>query len=281
MPEKKNLPSKRKRREPPNHQAPPATKDPNYEPYPDHALPTPEDCLVVRDRLLALHGFPQQFAKYRDRRVAPQEGGEPPHWEDESVLDGLVKTVISQNTTEVNSDKAFACLKSTFPSWEDVLAAETKTLENAIRCGGLAPTKAACIKNVLRCLMDKRGELCLEYLRELSVSDIKAELSNFKGIGPKTVACVLLFNLQQDDFPVDTHVFEIAKTIGWVPMAADRLKTYLHLNRRIPKELKFDLNCLIYTHGKLCNRCNKGRDQQKGNKSGDSDCPLLCYSKSM
>lgn len=84
--------------------------------------------------------------------------------------------------------------------------AETKDLENAIRCGGLAPTKASCIKNLLRSLLERKGKLCLEYLRDLSVDQIKAELSVFKGIGAKTVSCVLLFNLQLDDFPVDTHV---------------------------------------------------------------------------
>lgn len=68
-----------------------------------------------------------------------------------------------------------------------VLAAESKALENAIRCGGLAPTKVSCIKNLLSCLLEKKGKLCLEYLRELSVNEIKAELSQFKGIGPKTV----------------------------------------------------------------------------------------------
>ncbi|KAF2314721.1 hypothetical protein GH714_030160 [Hevea brasiliensis] len=129
-----------------------------------------------------------------------------------------------------------------------VLAAESKCIENAIRCGGLAPTKASCIKNILSSLLEKNGKLCLEYLRDLSVEEIKAELSHFKGIGPKTVSCVLLFQLQLDDFPVDTHVFEIAKAIGWVPGVADRNKAYLHLNQRIPNELKFDLNCLLFTH---------------------------------
>ncbi|KVH94423.1 DNA glycosylase [Cynara cardunculus var. scolymus] len=68
-----------------------------------------------------------------------------------------------------------------------VLAADSKCIENAIRCGGLAPTKASCIKNMLSCLFEKRGELCLEYLRDLSIDEIKMELSRFKGIGPKTV----------------------------------------------------------------------------------------------
>lgn len=68
-----------------------------------------------------------------------------------------------------------------------VVDAEVKLIENAIRCGGLAPTKAACIKNLLNCLLEKKGKLCLEYLRDLSVDEIKKELSQFKGIGPKTV----------------------------------------------------------------------------------------------
>ncbi|XP_028090478.1 putative DNA glycosylase At3g47830 isoform X1 [Camellia sinensis] len=280
------------------------------EPFPNHPHPTPEDCRAVRDDLLALHGFPKEFAKYRSQRLngsalipAKPEPFDGEHDQsssgfNESVLDGLVSTVLSQNTTDVNSHRAFASLKSAFPTWEDwvtnslsklgvlrptfswvelVLIAESKSVENAIRCGGLAPTKASCIKNVLSCLLEKKGKLCLEYLRDLSVDEIKAELSQFKGIGPKTVACVLMFQLQKDDFPVDTHVFQIAKAIGWVPEAADTKKTYLHLNRRIPNELKFDLNCLLFTHGKLCQKCTKrGGNPQKRESYGNS-CPLLNY----
>lgn len=113
-----------------------------------------------------------------------------------------------------------------------------------------------------------------------------------------------MFNLQLDDFPVDTHVsmtqsffhstwlhwintnawiiiqvFEIAKTIGWVPAVADRNKTYLHLNQRIPNDLKFDLNCLLYTHGKLCRKCTSKKGNQQREKCNDSPCPLLNYCK--
>ncbi|KAG4109033.1 hypothetical protein AAZX31_05G032800 [Glycine max] len=246
------------------------------DPFPSHARPTPQECEAVRDTLLALHGIPPELAKYR--KLPPSDEPvqlQPP----EPVLDGLVRTVLSQNTTEANSQKAFASLKSSFPSWEQVLWAESKDVENAIRCGGLAPTKASCIKNVLRCLRERRGELCLEYLRDLSVDEVKAELSLFKGIGPKTVACVLMFNLQQDDFPVDTHIFEIAKTMGWVPAVANRNKSYLHLNQRVPNELKFDLNCLLYTHGKLCHQCSGKKGNKQGKKCDDNSCPLLNYDK--
>ncbi|XP_071731662.1 putative DNA glycosylase At3g47830 [Rutidosis leptorrhynchoides] len=254
------------------------------DPYPTHIRPTPEECRAVRDDLLAFHGFPQQFAKYRQQRLnlllndgdyKSTTSPAPEISPTETVLDGLVSTILSQNTTDPNSHKAFSALKSAFPNWEEVLAADSKCVEDAIRCGGLAPKKTSCIKNMLSCLLEKRGKLCLEYLRDMSVDEIKMELSQIKGIGPKTVACVLMFNLQQDDFPVDTHVLQIAKAIGWVPIEADTKKTYLHLNTRIPNDLKFDLNCLLFTHGKACRKCVRKEDN-KQNKESDS-CPLLNF----
>ncbi|CAH2065063.1 unnamed protein product, partial [Thlaspi arvense] len=200
------------------------------DPYPSLLKPTADECRDVRDALLSLHGFPPEFARYRRQRLqsfSAVDGHDAPYAvnsepldaakeekseAEESVLDGLVKILLSQNTTETNSQRAFASLKAAFPKWEDVFAAEPKSVENAIRCGGLAPKKAVCIKNILSRLQNERGGLCLEYLRGLTVEEVKTELSHFKGIGPKTV-------------------FEIAKALGWVPKTADRNKTYVYLNR--------------------------------------------------
>ncbi|XP_074316304.1 putative DNA glycosylase At3g47830 [Silene latifolia] len=266
------------------------TKISNIEPYPSHLRPTPEECLIIRDELLEMHGFPEEFAQFRkDRQISELSSSNLVNGsvksegilEKVSVLDGLVSTILSQNTTDVNSQRAFASLKAAFPTWENVLAADQKLLEDAIRCGGLAPTKASCIKNLLRCLQERKGMLCLEYLRDLSIDEIKSELSSFKGIGPKTVACVLLFHLQLDDFPVDTHILQIAKTLHWVPEAADAKKTYVHLNQRIPKELKFDLNCLLFTHGKMCNRCSTKVGKRDKKENVGKPCPLLNHCKDL
>ncbi|KAJ0240331.1 putative DNA glycosylase [Hirschfeldia incana] len=252
------------------------------EPYPELLRPTSDECRDVRDALLSLHGFPPEFASYRRlrlRTLSAVDGRDTECSEkEESVLDGLVKILLSQNTTEANSHRAFASLKAQFPKWEDVLVAEPKLIEDAIRCGGLAPKKTVCIKNIMSRLQNERGRLCLEYLHGLSVEEVKTELSRFKGVGPKTVSCVLMFNLQHNDFPVDTHVFEISKALGWVPKTADRNRTYVHLNRRIPDELKFDLNCLLYTHGKLCGNCKKNVAKPKAKVPSSADCPLLGFS---
>ncbi|KAG1327024.1 putative DNA glycosylase [Cocos nucifera] len=165
------------------------------DPYPDLPIPTPEQCRAIRDALLDHHGFPEEFARYRRSSDGPPvEGPETPSDGSEAgrgafgetVLDALVSILLSQNTTDSNSRRAFESLKSAFPTWDQVLAAESKLIENAIRCGGLAATKAARIKSILKAVLEKRGEICLEYLRGMSVNEVKAELSQFKGIGPKT-----------------------------------------------------------------------------------------------
>uniref|UniRef100_A0ACD6AKY5 Uncharacterized protein n=1 Tax=Avena sativa TaxID=4498 RepID=A0ACD6AKY5_AVESA len=195
------------------------------EPYHGHASPSPAQCLAIRDALLAFHSFPDEFAPFRLRRLglSPEDDGGPPAPRP-TVLDGLVITLLSQNSTDAISRRAFASLKAAFPSWDQVVDEEGKGLEDAIRCGGLAATKAARIRAILRGVREKRGAICLEYLQELSVDEVKRELSQFKGIGPKTVACVLMFYLQKDDFTVDTHVLRITTAIGWVPPTATREK---------------------------------------------------------
>ncbi|XP_011620921.1 putative DNA glycosylase At3g47830 isoform X1 [Amborella trichopoda] len=263
-------------------------------PYPNFQRPTPQECLIVRDALISLHGFPEEFAEFRRKEAVVNDSFEEkqqklddegevriaPLIQGGSVLDGLVSVILSQNTTDVNSRRAFESLKLAFPTWEDVHAAESKSVVNTIKCGGLAETKASCIKNILSALLEQKGKICLDYLREMPIDKIKAELRHFKGVGPKTalicwqVACVLMFYLQKDDFPVDTHVFRIVKAIGWVPSEANREKAYLHLNSQIPDDLKFDLNCLLVTHGKHCEKCTKGHRAQR---TPLGSCPLSSY----
>uniref|UniRef100_J3MCT2 HhH-GPD domain-containing protein n=2 Tax=Oryza brachyantha TaxID=4533 RepID=J3MCT2_ORYBR len=250
---------------------------PSPEPYPEHPSPSPAQCLAVRDVLLAFHGFPEEFAPFRRLRGSPEDTDDAtPSPGAPAVLDGLVTTLLSQNTTDAISRRAFTSLKAAFPTWDQVVDEEGKRLEDAIRCGGLAATKAARIRAMLRGVRERRGRICLEYLRELSVEEVKTELSRFKGIGPKTVACVLMFYLQKDDFPVDTHVLRITKAIGWIPATASREKAYLHLNSKIPDDLKFDLNCLFVTHGKLCQSCAKKLGGKKA-MGPNSVCPLTSY----
>ena len=117
--------------------------------------------------------------------------------------------------------------------------------------------------------------MSLEYLRDWKDDDaVRAELCRFKGVGPKTASCVMLFELQRQDFPVDTHVWHIAKRLRWVPKTFDRIATYEALNRMVPPHIKFDLHVLLVEHGKRCRTCAKNGKLQKEEVDMPNGCPL-------
>ena len=111
------------------------------------------------------------------------------------VTDAVINTMLSQNTTAANQNKAFARLKEAFPGgWEEVATADTSRIENAIRPAGLAATRAERMQSMLRTVKEERGEANFEYLQQYDSTDtIQKELSRFKGMGPKTISCVCLF----------------------------------------------------------------------------------------
>tara|TARA_B100000795_G_scaffold245576_1_gene210765 strand:+ start:50 stop:1048 length:999 start_codon:yes stop_codon:yes gene_type:complete len=222
------------------------------EPYPKYTRPTTGDCYRAQSELITLHGD-----------YSPGESG--------TVLDSLVRTILSQNTTDITSARAFRQLKQEFPTWEEVENASEEAIAVQIKCCGLADKRAAAIKGILTTLRQERDDLSMEYVHEMDDERVKKELTRFKGVGPKTAACVLMFCLKRAEFPVDTHVWRITKALGWVPQAASREKAYEHLNRRIPDDVKFSLHCLLVEHGKCCKRCAKNG---KPRRTVIGPCPL-------
>lgn len=91
-------------------------------------------------------------------------------------------------------------------------------------------------------------------------NEVVQELISYPGIGPKTASCVLLFCLARPSFAVDTHVFRLCKLLGWVPASVkdDRVMAQMHLDLRVPNELKYGLHVLMIRHGRVCKGCKKG-----------------------
>ena len=149
-------------------------------------------------------------------------------------LDELVLTILSQNTNDRNRDRAYASLRRRYPTWERVLAAEPSGVENAIRSGGLARTKSRVVQAVLRRLRAERGALSLDFLKSMPIEEARRFLSSFKGVGEKTVNCVLLFACGRPAFPVDTHIHRVSRRIGWVPSGATPAATHAAMARLVP-----------------------------------------------
>jgi endonuclease-3 len=180
-------------------------------------------------------------------------------------LDELVLTILSQNTNDLNRDRAYESLRSRFPTWEAVASARREAIEKAIRPGGLARTKARSIQEVLHRIAAERGALDLGFLRRLPAAEAAAWLCRFRGVGDKTAACVLLFSCGHAAFPVDTHIHRIARRLGWVRSSASREETHRRLAPLVPPA-----RCLT---GHV-NLITLGREVCRPRKPRCPDCPL-------
>ena len=131
-------------------------------------------------------------------------------------LDELILTILSQNTNRENCQAAFASLRERFPAWEDVRTADEREIADAIRPGGLEAIKAARIKAILQEIYESQGNLDLSWLASRDSREGRDYLLGFRGVGPKTAACVLLFSLGRPVLPVDTHILRVSKRLGLI-----------------------------------------------------------------
>lgn len=224
-------------------------------PFPTFARPYPDECGLARQILEEIHGARQRPAEVKASANRAGCGDSP------AVLDALVRTILSQNTSDTNSSRAKRSMDEAYgrsDDWQAIAKGGQGRLEEAIRCGGLSQVKSKVILRILEQTKEKYGSYSLDHLQSATTEQAMAELLGFDGVGPKTASCVLLFCLGREDFAVDTHVHRLTGLLGWRPPKANRDQTYHHLNKRIPDEHKYALHVLFVTHGKRCDECKAG-----------------------
>ena len=172
-------------------------------------------------------------------------------------LDILIETILSQNTNDQNRDRAYGRLKSKFPRWEDALKARTRSIVSAIRPGGLAEQKARRIHQILYWIKGREGRLSLFFLRSMNDEEIKKTIGGLKGIGPKTLHCLLLFGLGKDAFPVDTHILRTGKRLGFIPERMNAEKAHRWMAALVPKGKSSSLHLNLIRFGRsICKAKN-------------------------
>jgi endonuclease III len=176
--------------------------------------------------------------------------GPIPQWEPLPVLDELIATILSQNTSDTNSDAAWEELRRRFPDWDAVRQAPVARIAAAIRQAGLSNRKAPRIKAILQAIHAQRGALSLEFLRTMPTSDALAYLRGFQGVGPKTAACVLLFACQQPVLPVDTHVHRVSRRLGLIGPKTSADQAHSALASLVPARLVLEFHIQLIRHGR-------------------------------
>jgi endonuclease-3 len=176
-------------------------------------------------------------------------------------IDVLIGTVLSQNTSDINSKRAFNSLLSAFGSWELVAHAPVEHIAQVIKSGGLSRIKATRIKQILNEIETEQGCISLDFLDSMSISEAKNYLLHLPGVGQKTANCVLLFALDKPCLPVDTHVFRVAKRLGLVGSKVSIEKAHSLLREQVLPSKVYQFHLHMIEHGrKVCHarqpRCN-------------------------
>ena len=165
-------------------------------------------------------------------------------------LDILIETILSQNTSDQNRDRAYRRLKARFPRWENVLEAKTKSVVLAIRPGGLGGQKARRIREILHWIKKREGRISLAFVRKMGSEEIKKTMGSLKGIGPKTLHCLLLFGLGREAFPVDTHILRVGKRLGFFPERMGAKEAHPWIVPFLPKGKSLSLHLNLIRFGR-------------------------------
>lgn len=185
--------------------------------------------------------------------------GEPKNEPDYDPLGGLVGTILSQHTSDINSDRAYQQLRATFPTWEEVRDAPTHEVAGAIRSGGLANIKAPRIKNTLLTLTEWQqsqggskslSDFLYDELTRRSPEEARQYLRSIPGVGPKTAACVLMFDMDLPVMPIDTHVHRVSKRLGVIGPTVNADQAHDVFARITPPDWIYTLHVNLIRHGR-------------------------------
>lgn len=193
---------------------------------------------VPRERVQAVYQALRETYGY----LVQPPGGE--------ALGELIGTILSQSTSDINSARAYQRLRAMFPHWEDVLDAAEDEIYEAIKPAGLGRMKAPRIKQTLREVLRRRGELKIDFLAELPLEDAKRWLTSLDGIGPKTAACVLLFALGRPALPVDTHVHRVSRRLGLIAPRVSAERAHAMLEAALAPEQVYTFHVALIRHGR-------------------------------
>ncbi len=198
--------------------------------------------------------------------------GRPVNEPDYDPLGGLIGTILSQHTSDINSERAYRQLVAAYPTWEEVRDAPTYKIAEAIKSGGLANIKSVRIQDVLHTLTEQQeaqgGQKSLaaylfDELEKRPTEEAWQYLRKLPGVGPKTAACVLMFNLDRPAMPVDTHVHRVASRLGLIGPKVSADQAHALFAQATPPDWVYPLHVNLIRHGRqichaqrpLCSRC--------------------------
>ncbi|MXY95884.1 MAG: endonuclease III [Caldilineaceae bacterium SB0664_bin_27] len=180
-----------------------------------------------------------------------EEYGEPEWRPTRSGFEQLIQTILSANTNDRNSGRAFETLKTRFGGdWDAIRTAPLEEVKDAIRVAGMYNQKAPHIVETLDILHREKGCYSLDHVREMAPAAALTYLQRFPGVGHKTASIVLLFSYGMAAFPVDTHVQRVTQRLGMSRRRASAEKIKGTWEEMLPEDTYFCLHMNLIRHGR-------------------------------
>ncbi len=188
----------------------------------------------------------------------------PIEWRPRMIaIDELIFTVLTQNTSDLNAERAYDTLRKSLPTWGQVIEAETEKVAELIKHGGLSNQKSIRIQKILVEILKRIGHFDLEFLAAKPLEETREWFTSLPGVGPKTAAVVMAFSLRMPAFPVDTHIHRVSKRLGFIEENTTADQAHPLMEALIPEDDRYDMHVLLITHGRQickapkaqCERC--------------------------
>ena len=206
---------------------------------------------LVKERLNSLYGP----IEWRPRMIA---------------IDELIFTVLTQNTSDLNAERAYDSLRKVLPTWAQVIEAETSQVAEAIKHGGLSNQKSVRIQKILVEILKRLGHFELEFLADRPLEEAREWFTSLSGVGPKTAAVVMAFSLKMPAFPIDTHIHRVSKRLGLIEEKTTADQAHPIMEDLIPENDRYEMHVLLITHGRqIC----KARTAQCAHCPLAKECP--------
>jgi len=211
----------------------------------------------VLDALASIHGRPTW-----ERRLDPTSE--------------LILTILTQNSADINAEKAFEALRAAYPSglpaerhnpgrgwggaglpdgappdWDAVERAPLEELVEVIRPGGLPNQKAKGILATLRAIRERRGDHSLEFLADLPALEARDWLTSISGIGKKTASVLLMFSFGMPLMAVDRHVDRVAHRVGLLPKKASADDAHDYFLAMLQPDEMYEAHVNLIHHGRV------------------------------
>lgn len=201
-----------------------------------HKLPQEEKTLMT-------HGLLNQAYK----RLTLDSRRDPMH--------ELISTMLSHRTNHADEEKAYRTMLERFGDWEGVMKANVDELADAVQTTRYPDQKAPQIQQTLRIIKEERGEISVDFLRDMPVEEAMDWLTRLPGVGLKTATLLLLFNFKKPVLPVDTHVFRVSQRVGLIGAKVTANKAHDLLLRMLPQDATelFNFHKHLFWHGqRIC-----------------------------